>query len=179
MKPKPPSLAMLFLMQLVNVIIMLLIGSSIASWLVNFSGPDSDKWNSYVEGVAIMTIVVLNAGIAAVTENDANNALQALSKMSQPQTTVRRMGKDQKVASNQIVRGDIVRLEVGDVCPADLHLITSDELKVNEMLLTGEPDDVTKDYEIQFDADGKPKPFTTLTPASMVFSSCLVTNGKA
>merc|ERR1719379_2529381 len=178
MKPKPPSLLMLFVMQLLNVIIMLLIASAIASYVVNFTGPDWDKWNSYVEGTAIMGIVLLNAGIAAVTENDANNALEALQAMSQPMTTVLRDGTEQKVQSNQIVRGDIVLLEVGDVCPADLRLITSDELKVNEMLLTGEPDDVTKDYELKYDADGKPKKSTTLTPASMVFSSCLVTNGK-
>merc|ERR1719387_1008004 len=158
---------------------MLLIASAIASYVVNFTGPDWHKWNSYVEGTAIKGIVLLNAGIAAVTENDANNALEALQAMSQPMTTVLRDGKEQEIPSNQIVRGDIVILNVGDVCPADLRLITSDELKVNEMLLTGEPDDVAKDYELKYDADGKPKPFTTLTPASMVFSSCLVTNGKA
>merc|ERR1719324_146647 len=175
---------MLFLMQLVNVIIMLLIISAIASWIVNAQTNNFElssiwkKWNSYVEGTAIMGIVIINAGIAAVTENDANNALEALSKMSQPKQLVKRDGKEIEIPSNQIVRGDIVILNVGDVCPADLRLITSDELKVNEMLLTGEPDDVTKDYEIQMDKDGKPKKSTTLTPASMVFSSCLVTNGK-
>merc|ERR1719159_253537 len=173
LKPKPPSLAILFLMQLVNVIIMLLIASAIASWIVNGTGPDWHKWNSYVEGTAIMGIVLLNAGIAAVTENDANNALEALQAMSQPMTTVLRDGKEQKVQSNHIVRGDIVLLEVGDVCPADLRLITSDELKVNEMLLTGEPDDVAKNSVV------KTKAVKTLTPATMVFSSCLVTNGKA
>merc|ERR1719460_500813 len=171
-KPKPPSLLMLFVMQLLNVIL-LLIASAIASYVVNFTGPDWDKWNSYVEGTAIMGIVILNAGIAAVTENDANNALEALQAMSQPMQLVLRDGKEQKVQSNQIVRGDIVLLEVGDVCPADLRLITSDELKVNEMLLTGEPDDVAKDSVV------KQKAVKTLTPATMVFSSCLVTNGKA
>merc|ERR1719352_1032487 len=173
LKPKPPSLLTLFVMQLLNVIIMLLIASAGASFLVNFTGPDWDKWNSYVEGTAIMGIVILNAGIAAWTENDANNALEALQAMSQPMTTVLRDGTEQKVQSNQIVRGEIVLLEVGDVCPADLRLITSDELKVNEMLLTGEPDDVAKDSVV------KEKAIKTLTPATMVFSSCLVTNGKA
>merc|ERR1719238_2238779 len=106
-----------------------------------------------------MGIVIINAGIAAYTENDANNALEALSKMSQASTSVKRDGKLEKIPSNQIVRGDIVALEVGDVCPADLRLITSDELKVNEMLLTGEPDDVTKDYEIQMEPDDVTKDY--------------------
>jgi magnesium-transporting ATPase (P-type) len=140
LKPKPPSLGMLFLMQLVNVIIMLLIVSAIASWIVNAQTNNFElssiwkKWNSYVEGTAIMGIVIINAGIAAVTENDANNALEALSKMSQPQQLVQRDGEAKLIPSNQIVQGDIVILNVGDVCPADLRLITSDELKVNEML---------------------------------------------
>merc|ERR1719379_308967 len=149
LKPKPPSLAILFLMQLVNVIIMLLIASAIASWIVNGTGPDSDKWNSYVEGTAIMIIVILNAGIAAYTENDANNALEALSKMSQPMARVRRNGQDREVKCVEVVRGDVVILQTGDIAPADLRLIESSELKVNEMLLTGEPDDVAKSSKVK------------------------------
>jgi magnesium-transporting ATPase (P-type) len=174
-KPKPPSLLALFTIQLLNVIILLLIASAFLSFMVNFTGPKSGEWSSYVEGIAIMLIVLLNAGIAAVTENNANSALEALSKMSQPSTRVLRNGVAQDVLSTSLVRGDIVMLEVGDVCPADVRLITSDELKVNEMLLTGEPDDVAKNAVVKADAGASGK----LTPASMVFSSCLVTNGKA
>merc|ERR1719379_617381 len=171
LKPKPPSLLTLFVMQLLNVIIMLLIASAGASFLVNFTGPDWDKWNSYVEGTAIMGIVILNAGIAAVTENDANNALEALQAMSQPKTTVLRDGVLQQIPCNELVKGDIVVLGTGDIAPADLRLITADELKVNEMLLTGEPDDVAKKAEV--------KKHSALTPPTMVFSSCMCTNGKA
>merc|ERR1719238_2141015 len=118
-----------------------------------------------------MGIVIINAGIAAYTENDANNAFEALSKMSQPSTSVKRDGKVLQIPSNELVKGDIVLLGTGDVAPADLRLITADELKVNEMLLTGEPDDVAKKAEV--------KPSSALTPPTMVFSSCQVTNGKA
>merc|ERR1719428_1207466 len=73
-KPKPPGLGLLFLMQLTNFIIVLLIVSGIGSILVNATNParSSDPM-SYVEGIAIFLIVLLNAGIAAVTEKGAND----------------------------------------------------------------------------------------------------------
>jgi magnesium-transporting ATPase (P-type) len=174
-KPKAPGLAMLFLMQLLNIIILLLSASSVASIVIQATGDKRDDPISYVEGIAIFTIVILNAGIAAVTENDANNALEALSKMSQPMAKVRRDGQDQDVKSAEVVRGDIVILGTGDIVSADVRLIESSELKVNEMLLTGEPDDVAKTSKVKVHSGGPAK----LTPDTMAFSSCTVTNGKA
>merc|ERR1719440_2780816 len=81
-KPPVPGLLILFVMQLTNLIIMLLSASAVASIIVNASGSRSDEAISYVEGIAIFVIVVLNAGIAAYTENSANSALSALAKMS-------------------------------------------------------------------------------------------------
>merc|ERR1719163_1311139 len=169
-KPQPPGLLLLFVLQLTNIIIVLLIGAAFSSFAVNSTKPDPGLID-FVEGVAILMIVILNALIAAVTENDANNALAALSKMSQAENDVIRDGKPMAVASNTLVRGDIVVLGTGDVAPADIRLITADELKVNEMLLTGEPDDVAKRAEV--------KKHSALTPPTMVFSSCMCTNGKA
>jgi magnesium-transporting ATPase (P-type) len=169
-KPTPPGLALLFVLQLTNIIIVLLIGAAFASFAVNSTKPDVGLID-YVEGVAILMIVVLNALIAAVTENDANNALDALSKMSQAASDCIRDGTIQQIPSNKLVKGDIIVLGTGDVAPADMRLITADELKVNEMLLTGEPDDVAKRPEV--------KKHSALTPPTMVFSSCMCTNGKA
>merc|ERR1719311_1577349 len=179
-KPPVPGLLLLFVMQLTNLIIMLLSASAVASIIVNASGSRSDEAISYVEGIAIFVIVILNAGIAAWTENAANSALAALAKMSQPTSSVERDGKlleNPPLDSTAIVRGDIVLLQVGDIVPADMRLIESSELKVNEMLLTGEPDDVAKSFKIKKSAKhgGEAK----LTPDSMVFSSCQVTNGSA
>ena len=80
-KPPVPGLLLLFVMQLTNLIIMLLSASAVASIIVNASGSRSDEAISYVEGIAIFVIVILNAGIAAYTENSANNALAALAKI--------------------------------------------------------------------------------------------------
>merc|ERR1719230_602557 len=99
--------------------------------------------------------------------------------MSQPTSSVVRDGKlieNPPLESVNIVRGDLVLLQVGDIVPADMRLIESSELKVNEMLLTGEPDDVAKNFKVKpKKAGGEAK----LTPDTMVFSSCQVTNGSA
>merc|ERR1719409_810839 len=145
---------------------MLLSVSAVASIIVNGTGSRSDEILSYIEGIAIFVIVVLNAGIAAYTENSANNALAALAKMSQPTSSVIRDGKlieNPLLDSTAIVRGDIVMLAVGDIVPADMRLIESAELKVNEMLLTGEPDDVAKNYKVKPHKGGEAK----LTPDTM------------
>ena len=76
----------------------------------------------------------------------------------------------------------MIVLGVGDIVPADIRVLEASDLKVNEMLLTGEPDDVGKTHKVNSNAStasaaengGEEK----LTPASMAFSSCMVTNGK-
>merc|ERR1719337_210856 len=165
------------MLQLTNLIIALLITAAVASLTVNATDPDPESRSdamSYVEGIAIFIIVFVNAGIAAYTENSANNALDALSKMSQAQSLVLRDGKQQNVDSNKIAVGDIVLLGVGDVVPADMRLFDSADLKVNEMLLTGEPDDVVKTCKTKTKKPGEPE---KLTPENCVFASCSVTNG--
>eukprot|EP00928_Gymnodinium_smaydae_P047517 TRINITY_DN31719_c0_g1_i1.p1 TRINITY_DN31719_c0_g1~~TRINITY_DN31719_c0_g1_i1.p1 ORF type:complete len:1005 (-),score=234.28 TRINITY_DN31719_c0_g1_i1:232-3246(-) len=155
-------------MQLTNLIILLLLAAAVASFAVN----------SVPSGVAILVIVVLNAGIAAATENHAGNALEALSQMTQPEALVLRDGAEVLVASSAIVRGDIVVLRVGDVVPADLRLVEAHDLKVNEMPLTGESEDVSKLARPQ------PPPPTSddaakLTPEHLCFSGCSVSSGSA
>ena len=89
-------------------------------------------------------IVFLNAGIAAVTEDSANDALEALSKLTQPTACVIRNGQEVDIPSANVVRGDVLLLKTGDIVAADVRLIQSSDLKANEMLLTGEPEDVSK-----------------------------------
>lgn len=143
-KPSPPTLLMLFVMQMTNIIMVLLTISAFASLAIAAVGDERDEWLSYVEGTAIMGIVILNAMIAAVTENAANSALAALASLSQAEATVIRDGQEIQVPSTHVVRGDVILIQTGDIVPADVRVYESAELKVNEMLLTGEPDDVAK-----------------------------------
>eukprot|EP00931_Biecheleriopsis_adriatica_P083561 TRINITY_DN5716_c0_g1_i1.p1 TRINITY_DN5716_c0_g1~~TRINITY_DN5716_c0_g1_i1.p1 ORF type:complete len:1073 (-),score=268.36 TRINITY_DN5716_c0_g1_i1:190-3408(-) len=174
-KPPKPTLLMLFIMQLLGFIIILLIIAAVASMVVNATGANASDPLSYTTGIAIFVIVLINAGIAAWTEHKAGGALEALSKMSQASIYVVRDGKEILVPTNEIVRGDVVVLGTGDVVPADMRLFESEDLKVSEMALTGEPDDVSKTWKLKPKKEGETE---KLTPEVCVFSGCNVTNGK-
>merc|ERR1712107_272122 len=88
---------------------------------------------------------------------------------------VLRDGTQQTVATNTVVRGDIVILGTGDVVPADIRLVSAEDIKVSEMCLTGEPDDVSKTDKLKKKRPGETE---KLTPDNMVFSGCSTTNGK-
>lgn len=174
-KPPQPTLLMLFLMQMTGFIIILLCVAAVASIVVNATGPKKDDALSYTTGIAIFVLVLLNAGIAAWTEHQAGSALDALAQMSQATIDVIRDGKVQTIQTNTVVRGDVVVLGTGDIVPADLLIFEADDLKVSEMCLTGEPDDVAKTAKPKPKKAGEPE---KLTPENMVFSGCNTANGK-
>lgn len=174
---KPPriSFLMLFLIQLNSVIMYLLMGAVAASAAIKATGDGKNKVISYVDSIAISIIVLINATIAAVAENNANDALEALSSLQSPMSTVIRGGEEIQIESREMVRGDIVKLGTGDVVPADVRLIKANDFRVNEMLLTGEPEDVAKTSEMKERVPGAPE---KLTADNMAFSSCNVKAGS-
>ncbi|GAB9474409.1 Potassium/sodium efflux p-type atpase, fungal-type [Globisporangium polare] len=163
--PRTP-LYIIFLLQFYNLIIAMLLFAAVASL----------AFQEFVEGIAIMFIVMLNAVIATIQEHSAGNALEALANLSSPQSVVIRDGTQQVIDSKTIVPGDIVLLVTGDVVPADIRLIHSVDLKVNEMLLTGESEDVSKKFNASMAAMAGSK---KLTSDNMVFSSTTITAGNA
>ena len=202
-KPPRVSLLMLFVIQLNSVIMYLLIAAVVASAAIKATGDDKDKFISYIDSIAILIIVLINATIAAVTENNANDALEgkglshpplsasaithtptdtffcfvsALSSLQSPISTVIRDGEEVQVDSADLVRGDIVKLGTGDVVPADVRCVKANDLRVNEMLLTGEPEDVAKGIKVK---PRQPGVAEKLTADNMAFSSCDVKAGTA
>ncbi len=91
--------------------------------------------------------MVLNAILGIVQESKAEKAIEALQKMSAPQSRVRRAGTVQRIQTEDIVPGDIVLLEAGDAVPADMRLLEAASLKVEEAALTGESVPVEKQME--------------------------------
>ncbi|KAK1942216.1 Calcium-transporting ATPase 1 [Phytophthora citrophthora] len=161
---KKAPVYIIFLLQFTNVIIGLLMAAALASIALQ----------EYVEGLAIIAIVTLNAVIATIQEHNASNALEALQKMTSPQCVVLRdNGRHVQIPSEQLVTGDIVVLTTGDIVPADIRLIHSADFKVNEMILTGESEDVLKKFDADMSRSEK------LTADNMVFASTSVATGNA
>ena len=98
-----------------------------------------------LEGLIIIAIVILNSILGTYQENRAGNALKALKRLSGPQAKVLRDGHIVKLQSDMVVPGDIVVIEAGDYIAADMRLIESVNLKIDESALTGESDSVEKD----------------------------------
>jgi P-type Ca2+ transporter type 2C len=135
-QPRPGFLARL-LNQFKDTVVLLLIGASVISAVLG----------EYYEAGAIMLIVLLNAILGVVQEGRAEEALAALKKMSAPEAHVMRGGHLVNVAEAEIVPGDVVVLEAGNYVPADVRLIESANLQIDEASLTGESVPVHKDAD--------------------------------
>ena len=96
------------------------------------------------DAIAIVVIVALNGLLGYLQESRAQKALLALRDMSQPQVQVRRDGQWQRLSSEELVPGDLIRLEAGDRVPADGRLLETADLGVREAALTGESEAVFK-----------------------------------
>ena len=96
----------------------------------------------------IMFVVLLNAVLGIIQEARSEAAIEALKQMSTPNAHVRRDGQVVEIPSTQLVKGDIVLLEAGDVVPADLRLVLAKNLKIEEAALTGESVPVEKKSKV-------------------------------
>lgn len=124
----------IFLAQFADMMIWVLIGAAAISGLVG----------ELIDASIILVVVLLNAILGTVQESKAEAALEALKEMAAPTAQVIRNGVTQEVAASELVPGDLVLLEAGDSIPADLRLIESVALKVEESALTGESVPVEK-----------------------------------
>lgn len=127
----------LFLLQFADVLILLLIVAAIAAYFVG----------DVIDTCVILIVVILNAVIGFIQEYRAEKAMEKLKSLVSTEAVVKRNGEVVKVAGNELTIGDIVLLEEGDKVPADLILIETNELRIDESSLTGESRPVTKSGE--------------------------------
>lgn len=127
----------------------------------------------YSDSIVIGLVVIINALIGYFQESKASEAIEKIKQMLQVSATVIRDGKREDIAAENLVVGDLVFLEAGDNVPADLRILTADNLKIQESSLTGETDSVLKNDELLTD------PKTPLADRlNMAYASTAVTNGS-
>jgi Ca2+-transporting ATPase len=141
-RPRPGFFALLW-DQFNNYLVIILIIAAAVSLALG-------EW---VDSIAIMFIVVLNAVVGVIQESKAEQALAALKKMAAPNAQVMRDGQQMTIPGREIVGGDIVLLEAGNYVPADLRLAESVNLKIEEASLTGESVPVEKRAGVVLDKD--------------------------
>lgn len=152
------------------MIIILIIAAAVSFGIAIYEGDPE----GFFEPALILLIVVLNAIMGVVQESRAEKALDALKELSSPHAKVIRDGKEQIIDAALLVPGDIIRLEAGDLVPADARLLRSASLKSEESALTGESVPSEKDAGADV-AEEAPLG----DRASMVFSGCSITCGTA
>jgi len=128
----------------------------------------------FFEPALILLIVVLNAVMGVMQESKAEKALDALKSLSAPSARVIRDGVEQVIEAQDLVPGDIMRLEAGDFVPADARLLRSVSLKSEESALTGESLPSEKDANLPV-SEGAPLG----DRSNMVFTGCSITYGTA
>ncbi|HDI86662.1 MAG TPA: ATPase, partial [Candidatus Korarchaeota archaeon] len=152
-----------FVDQFKSVLVALLVFAAVFSILIR----------EYVDAAAIGAILIVNSILGTIQEYRAERALEALKRLAAPRAAVIRDGVQVKIASTEVVPGDVIVLQAGDRVPADARLIESVNLKVDESVLTGESVPVEKLADVVLDED---------TPLSerrnMVYSSTVVSYGR-
>jgi len=129
--------------QFTDFLVLLLIASALVSILIG----------EVVDSAAIMTIVIINAVLGVLQEWRAEQSLQALKRMAAPNAVVIRDGHQETIPSEELVPGDLVVLSAGNNVPADLRLIESANLRIQEASLTGESTPVGKNASAVLDGD--------------------------
>lgn len=134
----------------------------------------SSGFSDWADPIIILLIVIVNAVISISQENNANKALEALRNMSAPLAKVLRNGETVRVGTDQLVPGDIILLEAGDLIPADGRILSCANLKADESAMTGESVPVSKAA-----VSSLPENTVLGDRKNMVISSTVVTNGRA
>lgn len=169
-QPHKDNVIKKFFLQFCDFMTIILMAAAIISIVISYISHETD----YIEPVIIMAIVVLNAFIGVIQEAKAEHAITALKKLSALHSKVIRNNKVIDIESQELVLGDVIYVETGDMIPADAYLLESTCLTCDESSLTGESMPCEKSPGVIKDA---------LTPVAertnMIFSGSIVCQGHA
>ena len=164
--PKQASLLARILAQVTDPMIVVLLAAAGLSLAVS-GGKD------WLDGAIILVIVVVNSVLSISQEDRAQQALEELQKLSSPMAQALRDGRQTRIQASELVPGDVICLEAGDLVPADARLLSSSRLQTDESAMTGESAPVEKDPDLVLDADAPLGDWV-----NMVLSGTLVTAGR-
>ena len=160
---KRPGLLRVFLSQFADLLIVILLIAALISML---SGNAEST-------IVIAVVLVMNAVLGTVQHQKAEKSLDSLKNLSAPCAKVIREGKKKEIPSRELVPGDLVELEAGDMVVADGRILDNYSLQVNESALTGESTNVEKTQ------GSLPEDLPLADRRNMVYSGSLVTYGRA
>lgn len=157
------SALLLFFSQFKDFMVLVLLAATLISGLLG----------EYIDAIAIIAIVIINGFLGFFQERKAEKSLSALKELSAPQVSVLREGQWVKVPSKDIVIGDILKFTSGDRIGADVRVIESRSLEIEESALTGESVPVSKHID----------PLTTVNPGigdmeNIAFMGTMITRGS-
>lgn len=160
---KRKSIVAVFLGQFADLLVIILMIAAVVSMLSH----------NLESSIVIFVVIVLNAVLGTVQYVKAEKSLDSLKELSAPKAKVLRDGMKIEIAAKEVVPGDVLMLEAGDLIAADGRIIANYSLQVNESALTGESLNVDKkDVEIEEEV-------ALADRYNMVFSGSLVTYGRA
>jgi Ca2+-transporting ATPase len=133
-KREERSTLSIFISQFKSILVLLLTAATIISFL----------FGETIEGIAIAAVIIINTLIGFFTELKASRSMEALYELTRIESKVRRENETRTINADELVVGDIIVLDAGDLIPADSRIIESSKLQVNESSLTGESVPVEK-----------------------------------
>ncbi|KAJ3210442.1 hypothetical protein HK099_008251, partial [Clydaea vesicula] len=160
-----------------QLVIILLIAAAISLGLAALENQEEGSVSAFVEPAVILLILIANATVGVIQETNAETAINALKELSADEAKVLRDGVLEVIHARDIVPGDIIHLTVGNKIPADCRLVEifSSSFKVDQSILTGEAESVTKEYDVVV----SDKRAVKQDQINILFSGTTITIGKA
>ncbi|EIW84968.1 Ca-transporting ATPase [Coniophora puteana RWD-64-598 SS2] len=176
--PEEPSTPLweLILEQFKDQLVLILLGSAVVSFILALFDDGESFFGAFVEPAVILLILVANAAVGVIQENNAEKAIDALKEYSPDEAKVLRSSQLARIHASELVPGDIISVAVGDKVPADCRIlsISSSSFRVDQAILTGESVSVNKSTGIVDDLRAVKQDMV-----NMLFSGTTVVNGTA
>ena len=166
---KPKSIWRMIFEQLADVMVIILFIAMAFSFVMY-----AIDGEGLAEGIVILAVITLNAAVGVIQEKKAADALAALKGMTAPSARVLREGEESLVPASELVPGDVIYLEDGAIVPADVRLISDNDLRIQEASLTGESVPSEKDGDALLAEDAP-----LGDRVNMAYSSSVVMYGNA